>query len=139
MRNCLLLLFTFICSFISAQSPYSPDRHPEEARIISLFLSDNIQNELEFHIIETEEMKIFDIASMKDKYLVPEIFEDKKEENELIFESIIEFSENYKISYYIPCIFGIRKKASGDAWQPYWYFLFLDDDYNVIGDTHYVP
>ena len=140
MKKLFLIILLFLnIDLCHAQKPGPPAMYPKENQIVSSFISDLIRNDLEFHVIELEGIQRFDFLSFKKNYLVPSIFEDKKDENELIINTIENFAEEKGVVYYLPFIFEIRSKESDELWQPYWYILFLDKDNKPLGYTYYYP
>lgn len=107
--------------------------------IIQEYISRNINNNYEFHIIEQGESEKFDFNKLKREYETPEIFTEKTEYNKNAFNYIQEFSKQKSIDSVIPVIIGTRIKGSESEWTPTWYLVLLDANRNVLDIFNYYP
>lgn len=116
-----------------------PNMQKDDNQIVRQFISANLDKKYEFQIIELEAAKKFNYTTFRNQYVTPCIMEEKSAENQKIFDTIKEFSEQNLIDSYIPATIGTREKGSNAEWSPEWYFLFLDVNRNVLDIFYYYP
>lgn len=114
-------------------------RKESNETIIQEYVSRNLNNNYEFHIVELGESQKFDFYNLKKEYEVPEIFTEEIEYNKIALNNILEFSKQKSIDSYIPVIIGTRIKGSENEWVPSWYLILMDANRNILNVFNYYP
>ena len=142
-RIYLLSVMALYCALIcNAQGvDKNQDNLGREMRIAQSCIEKVINPDYDFNIIEIEEMKKYDYEEMLKEYLIPNIFEDKIDDNRKTFDEIKSYSELTPFSRYIPVIIGLRLKGSeeNEEWIPSWNFILLTNDDEPVGLVPYYP
>lgn len=130
------LLLIFLLTSIKVAGQKSVDSL--KADLMALLKDDYKNIDLDLNEVEISD---FDIDKLIIKHIKPKIFSDDPayhEHNETVFQELLLFNKDNKISYSVKLSFGYRENIS-DSFNIEWLVLFLDSNYKILKYVIYYP